>query len=74
MFMKSKTLHNGAIFAMSMQGKCLYTGGSDTNVNIQVEMQHLVLCLGNYKAICSAYNILFNIVYSNTLEIHYRIW
>ncbi|CAK8567401.1 unnamed protein product [Lathyrus sativus] len=34
-FMTSKTLHSGAIFAMSMQGKCLYTGGWDTNVNIQ---------------------------------------
>ncbi|RDX64969.1 Protein translocase subunit SECA2, chloroplastic, partial [Mucuna pruriens] len=34
-FMNSKTLHNGAIFAMSMQGKCLYTGGWDKNVNIQ---------------------------------------
>ncbi|CAI8598328.1 unnamed protein product [Vicia faba] len=33
--MTSKTLHSGAIFAMSMQGKCLYTGGWDTNVNIQ---------------------------------------
>lgn len=43
MFMSSKTLHNGAIFAMSMQGKCLYTGGWDKNVNIQVEMQNLVL-------------------------------
>lgn len=41
--MTSKTLHSGAIFAMSMQGKCLYTGGWDTNVNIQVEMQNLVL-------------------------------
>ncbi|XP_020211147.1 uncharacterized protein LOC109795977 [Cajanus cajan] len=34
-FMNSKTLHNGAIFAMSMHGKCLYTGGRDKNVNIQ---------------------------------------
>ncbi|ESW09462.1 hypothetical protein PHAVU_009G129300 [Phaseolus vulgaris] len=34
-FMNSKTLHNGAIFAMSMQGKCLYTGGWDKGVNIQ---------------------------------------
>ncbi|KAI5405881.1 hypothetical protein KIW84_052582 [Lathyrus oleraceus] len=34
-FMTSKTLHSGAIFALSMQGKCLYTGGWDTNVNIQ---------------------------------------
>ncbi|KOM41532.1 hypothetical protein LR48_Vigan04g173000 [Vigna angularis] len=34
-FMNSKTLHNGSIFAMSMQGKCLYTGGWDKNVNIQ---------------------------------------
>ncbi|KAL2339739.1 hypothetical protein Fmac_007679 [Flemingia macrophylla] len=34
-FMNSNTLHNGAIFAMSMQGKCLYTGGRDKNVNIQ---------------------------------------
>lgn len=44
MFMTSKTLHSGAIFAMSMQGKCLYTGGLDTNVNIQVEMQNFVIC------------------------------
>ncbi|KAJ1382559.1 Zinc finger, RING-type [Sesbania bispinosa] len=35
MFMNSITLHNGAIFAMSMQGKCLYTGGWDKNINIQ---------------------------------------
>ncbi|KAK7351098.1 hypothetical protein VNO77_10280 [Canavalia gladiata] len=34
-FMSSKTLHNGAIFAMSMQGECLCTGGWDKNVNIQ---------------------------------------
>ncbi|KAK7282692.1 hypothetical protein RIF29_11669 [Crotalaria pallida] len=34
-FMNSKILHNGAIFAMNMQGKCLYTGGWDKNVNIQ---------------------------------------
>ncbi|XP_027339248.1 protein translocase subunit SECA2, chloroplastic isoform X2 [Abrus precatorius] len=34
-FMNSKTLHNGAIFALSMQGNCLYTGGWDKNVNIQ---------------------------------------
>lgn len=72
MFMNSKTLHNGSIFAMSMQGKCLYTGGWDKNVNIQVEMQNLVPCLRNYNAICSAYDIFFNIVYSNSIEIHYR--
>lgn len=69
MFMNSKTLHKGAIFAMSMQGKCLYTGGWDKNVNIQVDMQTLVLCFGNYKAICSTYDILFNIVYSISIEI-----
>ena len=40
MFMSSKSLHNGAIFAMSMQGKCLCTGGWDKNVNIQVDMQN----------------------------------
>ncbi|GAU25904.1 hypothetical protein TSUD_376230 [Trifolium subterraneum] len=34
-FMNSKTLHSGAIFAMSMHGKWLYTGGWDKNVNIQ---------------------------------------
>ncbi|KAK7410624.1 hypothetical protein VNO78_01563 [Psophocarpus tetragonolobus] len=34
-FLDSKALHNGAIFAMSMQGKCLFTGGWDKNVNIQ---------------------------------------
>lgn len=44
--MNSKTLHNGAIFAMNMHGKCLCTGGRDKNVNIQVEMQSLVLVLG----------------------------
>jgi len=70
--MNSKTLHNGAIFAMSMQGKCLYTGGWDKGVNIQVEMQNSVLCFGNYMAICSAYDTLFNIDYSNSVEIHYR--
>jgi hypothetical protein len=57
--MNSKTLHSGAIFAMSMHGKWLYTGGWDKNVNIQVEMNvvksafyvnHLILCyvFGNY--------------------------
>ena len=44
MFLSSKTLHSGAIFAMSMQEKWLYTGGWDNNVNIQVEMENLVLC------------------------------
>ncbi|MED6186302.1 hypothetical protein PIB30_065405 [Stylosanthes scabra] len=34
-FVSSKSLHNGAIFAMSMQGQCLYTGGWDKKVNIQ---------------------------------------
>ncbi|CAL0319428.1 unnamed protein product [Lupinus luteus] len=34
-FMNTKTLHDGAIFAMGMQGKCLYTGGWDKTVNIQ---------------------------------------
>ncbi|KAE9608956.1 putative [Myosin heavy-chain] kinase transcription factor WD40-like family [Lupinus albus] len=34
-FMNSKTLHDGAIFAMDMRGKCLYTGGWDKTVNIQ---------------------------------------
>ncbi|KAF7816817.1 protein translocase subunit SECA2, chloroplastic isoform X2 [Senna tora] len=34
-FMKSQTLHSGAIFAICIQGKCLYTGGWDKKVNIQ---------------------------------------
>ncbi|KAI9072793.1 hypothetical protein K1719_045235 [Acacia pycnantha] len=34
-FMSSKTLHSGAIFAISVQGKFLYTGGWDKKVNIQ---------------------------------------
>jgi len=68
--MNSKTLHNGAIFAMSMHGKCLYTGGWDKNVNIQVEMQ--IPCSVLEITWHSAYDILFNIVYSNSLEIHYK--
>ncbi|KAI4337854.1 hypothetical protein L6164_016223 [Bauhinia variegata] len=34
-FMNEKKLHSGAIFAVSMQGKFLYTGGWDKNVNTQ---------------------------------------
>lgn len=66
MFMSSKTLHNGAIFAMSMQGKCLYTGGWDKNVNIQVEMQNLVLFFffGYYMEM----NLVKSVCYVNPLH------
>lgn len=66
MFMSSKTLHNGAIFAMGMQGKCLYTGGWDKNVNIQVEMQNLVLFFffGNYTEM----NLVKSVCYVNPLH------
>lgn len=44
MFMNVKTLHTGAIFAISILGKCLYTGGWDKKVNIQVQLLNLTLC------------------------------
>ncbi|KAJ7959173.1 Protein translocase subunit SecA [Quillaja saponaria] len=34
-YMKSERLHNGAIFAITMQGRWLYTGGWDKVVNFQ---------------------------------------
>lgn len=43
--MNSQKLHSGAIFAITVQGKYLYTGGWDKKVNIQVLVQNLVVFL-----------------------------
>ena len=47
MFMKSIQAHDGAVFAVAMEGKWLFTGGWDKSVNVQVHLQNGV-CL-DYK-------------------------
>lgn len=42
MLMKTMKLHDGAIFAASMLGKQLVTGGWDKAVNVQVHIWKLI--------------------------------
>lgn len=42
-FMKTTQPHNGAIFAISMEGKWLFTGGWDKTVNVQVHGKIIVV-------------------------------
>lgn len=46
MFIKCKQAHKGAIFAVGMEGKWLFTGGWDKVVNVQVNF--VVYCIDSY--------------------------
>lgn len=46
MLIKCKQAHKGAIFAVGMEGKWLFTGGWDKVVNVQVNF-----VMGSYDAI-----------------------
>lgn len=63
MFMKSIKMHNGAVFAIGLGGKWLFTGGLDKTVNVQVKYDFIPWSFDEMKLVC----------YIITLMISYKI-
>lgn len=52
MFMKSTKMHNGAVFAIGLDGKWLFTGGLDKTVNVQVKYDCIPRSFDEMKLVC----------------------